>query len=339
MGTISELAPKVGTKSACESLGVSRATLYRRRQPKIAPESPPSRRSRPPRALRADERDHVLQVLHEPRFVDQTPQEIYPTLLDEGIYLCSISTMYRILAAHGEVKERRDIARHTNYKKPELLATGPNQVWSWDITKIYGPAKWIHFCLYVILDIFSRRVVGWCVAANESAEIFKALFEETVAKYSIAEGQLTLHSDRGAPMTAKSTAQLLADLGVTRSLSRPYTSDDNPFSESQFKTLKYQPSFPERFGSQEDAVVFSRAFFKWYNEEHHHSGIGLMTPDQVHYNQIDAIYAARKEVLARAAKDHPERFVNHPPVPPAKPVAAWINLPTTHQSTIGKTCP
>lgn len=236
--------------------------------------------------------------------------------------------MYRLLAQHGEVKERRDITRHGNYKKPELLATGPNQVWSWDITKLLGPVKWTYFYLYVILDIFSRRVVGWFVADCESAEIFKALFEETIAKYSITEGQLTLHSDRGAPMTAKSTAQLLVDLGVTRSLSRPHVSDDNPFSESQFKTVKYQPDFPERFGCHEDAVMYCRAFFKWYNEEHHHSGLGLMTPDQVHYGQSEEIHAARSLILERAAVDHPERFVNKPPTPPAKPVAVWINPPT-----------
>jgi transposase InsO family protein len=218
--------------------------------------------------------------------------------------------------------------RHPVYQKPELLAERPNEVWSWDITKLMGPTKWSYFYLYVILDIFSRRVVGWCVADAESATLFRPLFDDAITKHNVPPGQLTLHADRGGPMKAKATAFLLADLGVTRSHNRPHTSNDNPFSESHFKTLKYQPRFPERFGCIEDALSFCRQFFDWYNQDHHHSGIGLMTPDQVHYGQIDAVHAARQVTLDRAFRQNPERFVKKAPAPPDKPTAAWINPPT-----------
>jgi transposase InsO family protein len=266
-------------------------------------------------------------VLRAPAFVDQAPAEIYATLLDQDIYHCSIRTMYRILAQNSQVRERRAQLRHPVYQKPELLAEGPNQVWSWDITKLMGPAKWTYFYLYVILDIFSRRVVGWCVADAETAALFKPLFDDAIAKHQVPHGQLTLHADRGGPMKAKATALLLADLGVLRSHSRPHTSNDNPFSESQFKTLKYQPQFPARFGCIEDARIFLRYYFKWYNQHHHHVGIGLMTPDQVHFGQADAVYAARQRTLDRVCRQHPERFVNSAPKPPAKPAATWINPP------------
>jgi len=269
----------------------------------------------------------VLDLLHEPRFADQAPAEVYAILLDEGVYHCSIRTMYRILDQHDEVRERRNQLRHPVYQKPELLAEGPNQVWSWDITKLMGPTKWSYFYLYVILDIFSRRVVGWCVAAAESAALFKPLFDDAIAKHQVQPGQLTLHADRGGPMKAKATALLLADLGVTRSHNRPHTSNDNPFSESHFKTLKYQPQFPQRFGCIEDAKAFCRRFFDWYNQDHHHSGIGLMTPDQVHYGQTDAVYAARQHTLDQAFQKNRNRFVNKQPAPPTKPTAVWINPP------------
>jgi len=312
---------------ACAALGVSRAAVYRRRAKRDLPSSAP--RPRPPsiRALAAGERRTVLDLLREPRFVDLAPAEVYATLLDEGVYHCSIRTMYRVLAEHDEVRERRDQLRHPVYQKPELLAQAPNQVWSWDITKLMGPAKWTYFYLYVILDIFSRRVVGWCVVDAESAGLFKALFSDTLAKHAVAPGQLTLHADRGGPMTAKATALMLADLGVTKSHSRPHTSDDNPFSEAHFKTLKYQPEFPKRFGCLEDAKAFCRLFFSWYNRDHHHAGIGLMTPDQVHYGQADAVHLARQATLDRAFRANPERFVRKNPIPPAKPIATWINPP------------
>ena len=255
------------------------------------------------------------------------PAEIYATLLDEGIYHCSISTMVRILAENSEGRERRSQLRHPVYTKPELLAEAPNQVWSWDITKLKGPAKWTYFYLYVILDIFSRRVVGWCIADAENAALFKELFDETIMKYDVPPGQLTLHADRGSPMKARATAFLLADLGVTKSHSRPHGSNDNPFSESHFKTLKYQPTFQKLFGCIKDAKIFCRAFFAWYNQAHHHGGLGLMTPDQVHYGQADTIHTARQITLNAAFAAHPERFVKKPPSPPQKPTAVWINPP------------
>jgi putative transposase len=289
---------------------------------------PTRSRPKPARALATDERLGVLGLLREERFVDQAPAEVYATLLDEGLYRCSIRTMYRILHENDEVRERRQQLRHPVYVKPELLAEGPNQVWSWDISKLMGPAKWTYFYLYVILDIFSRRVVGWCVADTESAALFKPLFEDAVTKHDVPPGQLTLHADRGPSMKAKATALLLADLGVTKSHSRPYTSDDNPFSESCFKTLKYQPQFPKRFGSIQDAKSFCRAFFDWYNQHHRHLGIGLMTPDQVHYGQADEVHAARQTTLDNAFRANPNRFVNKAPQPPTKPTAVWINPPS-----------
>ena len=322
------LAPPPGlTTGVCAALGVSRASLHRRRIRLISP--PPVRRARsgPARALTGAQQRVVLDLLHAPRFADQAPAEIYATLLDDGVYHCSIRTMYRLLSQHGEVRERRRQLRHPVYQKPELLAEMPNEVWSWDITKLMGPAKWSYFYLYVILDIFSRRVVGWRVADAESATLFRPLFEDAIAKHNVPRGQLTLHADRGGPMKAKATAFLLADLGVTRSHNRPHTSNDNPFSESHFKTLKYQPRFPQRFESIEDARNFCRRFFDWYNQDHHHAGIGLMTPDQVHFGQVDAVHAARQVALDRAFAEHPARFVNKAPVPFAKPTATWINRP------------
>jgi transposase InsO family protein len=314
--------------ATCAALGLSRASLHRAIKRRSQAPAPPVRRPSPPRALAAAARQAVLDLLHAPRFADLAPAEIYATLLDEGHYHCSISTMYRLLRANSEVRARRQQLRHPAYSKPELLATRPNEVWSWDITKLKGPAKWTYFYLYVIIDIFSRRAVGWCVADAESAVLFKALFDDTFAKHDVPPGQLTLHADRGGPMKAKATALLLADLGVTKSHSRPHVSNDNPFSESHFKTLKYQPRFPKRFGCIEDAKIFCRSFFDWYNQDHHHSGIGLMTPDQVHYGQIDAVHAARQLILDHAFSDYPARFVKKPPIPPAKPTATWINPPT-----------
>jgi len=322
------LAPASGlTAAACAALGVSRASVQRRRARLTAPPAIVRPRRRPTRALSVPQQRTVLDLLHAPRFADQAPAEIYATLLDEGDYHCSIRTMYRLLGQNGEVRERRQQLRHPVYQKPELLAEKPNEVWSWDITKLMGPTKWSYFYLYVILDIFSRRVVGWRVADAESATLFRPLFDDAVTKHDVPPGQLTLHADRGGPMKAKATAFLLADLGVTRSHNRPHTSNDNPFSESHFKTLKYQPRFPKRFGCIEDARSFCRGFFDWYNQDHHHAGIGLMTPNQVHYGQIDAVHAARQLTLDQAFRQNPERFVKKPPIPPAKPTAAWINPP------------
>ena len=328
MKALMALDPKCGIiTAACDAVGVSRATLHRRQAAARRPPSTRRQRPTPARALAGPERQRVLDLLRKPLYVDLAPAEVYAKLLDLGVYHCSIRTMYRILNENEEVRDRRQQRCHLVYQKPELLAEAPNQVWSWDITKLMGPRKWTYFYLYVIIDIFSRRVVGWHVADTESAALFKPLFEQSVAKHGVVPGELTLHADRGPSMTAKATAFLLADLGVTKSHSRPYTSNDNPFSESHFKTLKYQPQFPKRFGCKEDAKTFCRHFFNWYNNDHHHLGIGLMTPNQVHYGQADEIYAARQTTLDQAFKQHPERFVNQPPKPPLKPTAVWINPP------------
>jgi len=326
---VAVLPPDTGlTAAICAATGVSRATVARKRARLSAPPAIARPRPRPARALTGPQRREVLDLLHAPRFADQAPAEIYATLLDEGVYHCSIRTMYRVLDQNSEVRERRQQLRHPAYQKPELLAEQPNEVWSWDITKLMGPEKWSYFYLYVILDIFSRRVVGWRVADAESATLFQPLFEDALEKHNVPPGQLTLHADRGGPMKAKATVFLLADLGVTRSHNRPHTSNDNPFSESHFKTLKYQPRFPKRFGCIEDARSFCRAFFDWYNKDHHHAGIGLMTPDQVHYGQIEAVHAARQVTLDQAFRKNPERFVKKSPLPPKKPTATWINPPT-----------
>jgi putative transposase len=327
MEAIASLAPEVGTKPACEAFGVPRASVYRlrTRQRKIRQETP--ERAPSVRALSTKERQKVLDLLHEERFVDQAPHEVYATLLDEGQYCCSIRTMYRLLESHQEVKERRDQLRHPAYQKPELLATGPNQVWSWDITKLLGPAKWTYFYLYVVLDIFSRYVVGWMIAGREAAVLAQRVIHEAIEKQSIQSGQLTIHADRGPSMKSKPVALLLSDLGVTKTHSRPHTSDDNPYSEAQFKTLKYRPDFPERFGSIEDTRAFCQAFFTWYNAEHHHSGISLMTPHVVHYGLAEERFRARERVLLAAYDAHPERFVRKAPTPLPLPQAAWINPP------------
>jgi putative transposase len=330
MDAVIALTPASGlSTAACAAFGVSRASVHRRRAGLRRPPSVARSRPKPARALSTQQRGGVLDLLRAPQFVDLAPAEIYACLLDQGTYHCSIRTMYRILGENGEVRERRKQLRHPAYIKPELLANGPNQVWSWDITKLMGPAKWTYFYLYVIIDIFSRRVVGWCIADTESACLFKVLFEDAIDKQAIPAGQLTLHADRGPSMKAKATALMLADLGVTKSHSRPYTSNDNPFSESHFKTLKYQPQFPRSFGCIEDAKAFCRRFFDWYNRDHHHAGLGLMTPDQVHYGQTDAIHSARQETLDQAFLRNPERFVRKKPNPPAKPTAAWINPPVS----------
>jgi putative transposase len=330
MDAAEKLAPEVGTAAACRAMGVSRATLYRRRNP-AQPANETRAKNRQPRALDAEQRQAVLDVLHSERFVDRAPAAVFAALLDEGVYHCSTRTMYRILQDADEVRERRNQLRHPSYKKPELLATGPNQVWSWDITKLLGPAKWTYYYLYVILDIFSRYAVGWMLASRESADLAKRLIRESIEKQALDADTLVIHSDRGPSMTSHTVAQLMATLGVTKSHSRPHVSNDNPFSESQFKTLKYRPEFPDRFGCQEDAHGFCQGFFHWYNEEHYHSGIGMLTPASVHYGQAAKILEVRQQVLAAAYAKHPERFVNKPPAPLALPQAVWINPPTATQ--------
>ena len=332
MEAVIHLAPTVGVVDACEFLGVARASFYRERPLLGPPASPPpepilSERPAPARSLSPDERAGVLAVLHDQRFQDRSPAAVQATLLDEGQYLCSARTMYRLLEQAGESHERRDQLVHPAYHKPELLATAPNQLWSWDITKLLGPAKWTYFYLYVILDVFSRYVVGWMVAPRESAELAKQFIEETIGKQEIPAGQLTIHADRGRVMTSKPVAFLMADLGVTKTHSRPYVSDDNPYSESQFRTMKYRPEFPDRFGSIQDARAFCQQFFQWYNEQHRHSGLGLLTPAMVHSGQAAAVLAARQIVLDAAYQAHPDRFVRRPPKPLPLPSEVWINKP------------
>ena len=321
-----ELGLQVGVSPACRALGVSRATFYRRQRPVPGHQQP---RPTPARALCQSEREHVLDVLVTPRFVDRSPAEVMATLLDEGEYLCSERTMYRVLAANQPVRERRNQREHPQYAKPELVATEPNQTWSWDISKLLGPTKWTYFYLYVLLDIYSRYVVGWMVADRENSALAGRLIEETCHKQGVQPQVLTLHSDRGAPMTSKCTAQLLADLGVTRSLSRPQVSDDNPFSEAQFKTLKYHPGFPGRFHDIEAAIGFCRSFFPWYNLEHRHGGIAMLTPDDIHHGRARDVLAQRKRIIEAAWVDHPERFVRGIPKPRPLPEAVWINPPAT----------
>ena len=323
MSAALELGDSVGKAVACRALGVPRASLYRRMLPAV----PHPIRPTPARALGVAERQVVLDHLHSERFSDKAPAEVYATLLDEDIYLCSIRTMHRILAENGELKERRNQLRHPQYKKPELLATGPNQVWSWDITKLLGPAKWTYFHLYVILDIFSRYVVGWMVAPRETAELAKRLIAETCAKQCIVAGDLTIHADRGTSMTSKPLALLLADLGVTKTHSRPHVSDDNPYSESQFKTFKYMPEYPDRFGCIEDARGYCQRFFPWYNQDHHHSGIALLTPEMLHYGRAAEVIEQRQQILDAAYARNPERFTHARPKHPPQPTEVWINPP------------
>lgn len=324
METVALHGPRLGVGRLCDALALPRATYYRQLEAQ-----PPPPRPTPARALSADERREVLAVLHEPRFVDLAPAEVHARLLDEGRYHCSERTMYRVLAENAEVRERRDQLRHPEYKKPELLATAPNQVWSWDITKLLGPQKWTYFYLYVLIDIFSRYVVGWLLADGESAALARRLIGESCERQKIQPGQLGVHADRGTSMTSKSLALLFADLGVTKTHSRPSVSDDNPFSEAQFKTLKYRPDFPDRFGSLEDARTHCRTFFEWYNRAHCHSGIGMLTPYDVHHGLAKSRRDERAAVLLDAWTKHPERFPHGRPVPPALPTAAWINKPSS----------
>ena len=326
MAAVEELSSVVGVRRACEQLSIPRAGVYRRRRRRLSP--PPVAAARcSARRLKEEEKSTVLACLHEERFQDCSPAQVYASLLDDGQYHCSIRTMYRLLDAEGESRERRDQLVHPPYRKPELLATGPNQLWSWDITKLRGPVKWSYFYLYVILDVFSRYVTGWMVAYRETAGLARQLIEHSCRKQNIAPGQLTIHADRGSAMTSKSLALLLADLGVVRTHSRPHVSDDNPFSEAHFKTMKYRPDYPDRFGSIQDARRFGQRFFPWYNHEHHHSGLQLLTPATVHYQQSDRLILQRQSVLDVAYAAHPERFVRRPPKHPSLPDAVWINPP------------
>lgn len=327
--------PGLRVAPACRAVGLARSRWYRTRRsagaPGTAGTAPRPETHRPAnaaaRALSAAEQDQVRETLNSPRFADQAPREVYATLLDEGQYVCSWRQMYRILAANAEVRERRDQLRHPAYTKPELVATAPNRAWSWDITKLLGPHTWVYYYLYVVLDLFSRYVVGWMLAEDESGELAQRLVAHSCAQQGIAPGQLVLHADRGTAMVSQSLAQLLANLGVRPSHTRPHTPDDNPYSEAQFKTLKYRPDFPLRFDGYGHALDWARGFFPWYNDQHHHTSLALLTPAAVHYGRAAEIIARRQVVLTQAYARHPARFVKGAPVHPALPPAVWINPP------------
>ena len=321
MAITQALSQSVGVSAACEALGVPRSRLYPRQPVSTSP------RPTPAHALSPDERATIRAVLNSETFMDRAPRQIYASLLDEGTYVCHWRTMYRILHDFDEVRERRNQRKHPVYHKPELLAVRPNQVWSWDITKLRGPAKWTHFALYTVIDIFSRYSVGWMIAERESAELARHLVATAAASQGIQPEQLTLHADNGKPMKAKTLALLLSDLGVEKSHSRPYVSDDNPFSEAHFKTLKYHPTYPDRFGCVQDARAWARPFFDWYNYQHYHSGLNLLTPASVHYGQADDIRQQRQSVLAAAYAQFPQRFVRGEPIVKGAPEAVWINPP------------
>ena len=320
-----DIEPLVGTRAACVAVGRSRATHYR----SLAPPKPAKPRTVrvPANKLSTEETNAVLDALRSPRFVDLSPAQVFHILLDEGIYLASVSTYYRILRDHGEVRERRRQATHPPRVRPELVARAPNAVWSWDITKLKGPKKGEYYDLYVVLDIFSRHVVAWCVAPSESGELAKELIADAVARHGITPGTLTIHADRGSSMTSNQVAELLAFLGIDRTHSRPHVSNDNPYSEAQFKTLKYCPAFPERFGCIEDARVFCQAFFAYYCHEHRHSGIGYHTPASVHFGTAEEVRAKRAETLNAVYAANPVRFRHRRPAAPKLPTIAWINEP------------
>jgi len=323
---VADLEPLIGTGPACAAAGKSKATHYRRMQtpkPRIK-----TLRPTPANALSPTEVDTVLELLRSERFRDLAPAQVWAILLDEDLYVASISTMYRILRANGEVRERRAQATHPTRSRPELMASAPNQCWSWDITKLRGPDKGVWFDCYVIIDIFSRYVVDWMVAPGESAELAESFIARAVAGQDVKAGTLTIHADRGTSMTSKPVAELLADLGIGRTHSRPHVSNDNPYSESAFKTLKYCPAFPARFGSIEDARAFCTEFFSYYNHDHRHSGIGLHTAASVHYGTATEIRAQRAVTLDAAYAANPGRFRHRRPSPPKLPTVAWINKPT-----------
>jgi putative transposase len=318
----------------CAAFGIARATYYRQRAPV---QGPKQRRPSPARRMPDAERGVVLSTLHEPRFIDLAPAEVHATMLAEERYLCSVRTMHRILAENAETRERRDVLRYPNYKKPELLATGPNQLWSWDITKLHGPAKWTYYYLYVILDVFSRFTVGWMVAHRESNTLAQKLIAESCKRQRIQPGKLTIHADRGSSMASKPVAFLMADLGVTKTHSRPHVSNDNPYSEAQFKTLKYRPDFPERFGALQDSRSFCGDFFAWYNFDHHHAGLAMLTPADVHHGRVELRVTQNQATLDVAYAAHPERFVHGRPIAARPPAEVWINKPASAAATPAST--
>ena len=328
MSALPQLAHLTSTARACAGLGLSRATVYRQRQPKAAVIATRT----PPLKLAAAEQAAVLAELMSPRFVDRAPHQVYATLLDEDRYLCSIRTMYRLLAAQRAVRERRAQRTHPVYARPELMAEAPNQLWSWDITKLKTPVKWTYLYLYIVLDVFSRYIVGWMLSTRETGALARTLVESCVERENIVRNQLTLHQDRGAPMRSKTLAELMVDLGVDASFSRPHTSDDNPFSESLFKTAKFAPDFPACFSGIEHGREYITAFVERYNHEHRHTGIGLMTPVAVHRGEASKITVARTATLSAAFERNPLRFKGRVPRPPLVPDKVYINPPRTKEA-------
>jgi len=333
MSAAAETIPTSGVVATLDALGLSTSTFYRLLQP-----SRPSKRRTPARALSATEQQVALDALHEERFQDRPPAEVVATLAEEGRYVGSERTLYRLLAKHDEVRERRNQLVHPNYAKPELVATAPNQVWSWDITKLLTTTKLVYLYLYVVIDIYSRYVVGWLLAERENAALATRLVDEVVARNDVKPGCITLHADRGAPMRSKLLSQLLAELDVNKSFSRPHTSNDNPYSESHFKTLKYHPGFPRKLRNLDDGLAHCRQFFSWYNDEHHHSGIELFTPSDVHFGRADAVLKQRHDVMMAAYAQHPERFVQGPPRLRQLPSQVAINPPTTSPAATTPVC-
>jgi putative transposase len=323
------LEPPERPSDLCEALGIARASLYRTRS--FDPDAAREKETRivrfSPRALLLEERETIVNLLDSPEYVDMAPPQIYTKLLDFGVYLASVSTMYRLLRERGEVRERRNQLTHPAYARPELMATGPNQLWSWDITKMRSLITGVYFYLYVIIDVFSRYIVGWTIQHRESEVIATELVEQTCQKQRIERGKLTIHADNGSAMISKTLSVLMIDLGVAKSHSRPHVPDDNPFSEAQFKTMKYRPDYPNRFASIDEARLFAKGFFRWYNTQHYHSGIAMMTPQSIHYGQASVVIQRRAIVLASACASHPERFVRKQPAPEPLPAAVWINKP------------
>ena len=331
---IEEAARTTGVGPACEAVGWSRARFYRHQKPEITPPLSPPKRSGRVRSLTPELEEKILAELNSERFLDCSPRQVWATLLDENVYLCSWRTMYRLLQKNQQVKERRQIRRHPKYVRPELAASGPNQVWTWDITYLKGRVRGEFYYLYVVLDLYSRLVVGWLLADRECAELARRLLEQSYHKHGVQPGKLTVHADRGAPMKSKSVAQLLSDLDVGRSHSRPRVSNDNPFSEAGFKTLKYSSDFPARFGSLDEAETFCREYFVWYNEEHYHSGIALLTPSQVHYGQAESVLARRQATMDAAFSEAPAQFRNRRPQVGRLPETVWINRPAEPVSAV-----
>lgn len=327
MTQVDVLGAQIGIRAACEMLGVPRSAHQRSHSPVVPPRPVVGLKPTSWRGLSVVERQAVRETLNSERFQDQSPREVYATLLDEGEYRCHWRTMYRVLDEHDEVRERRHQRRRTVYRRPELMATQPNSVWSWDITAMRGPAKWQHFWLYVIIDIFSRHIVGWLIADQISAELAEHLINTACVQQHIQRHQLTIHADNGGPMQAKSVAQLMIDLGIAKSHSRPHVSDDNPFSEAHFKTMKYRSDYPQRFDAIDHARAWMREFVDWYNHHHHHTALALLTPATIHAGQTQAVLARRQQVLDLAYARHPQRFIRHPPVVQCPPAAVWINPP------------